>query len=180
MDADSKAKIAFCYEGRINQSVLESLLKQLDGMSPMLGLTLEQRTRLSMVLIEQCQNIMKYGERNGDVGPMPDYERPGSVAFGRDGLGPYVSTACYIKPADRDALELSYRHIRDLSAQRLEEEYDRHRKSEDYKASRFDPSVGMGLLAVARHAAQGRDGQRRIDFEMETDNRAKTTVHVLH
>lgn len=180
MSGENSAKVAFCYEGRINQHVLEALLKQLDGMTDILGLTLAQRTRLSMVLIELCQNIMRYGERNGDAGPMPDGERPGSVVFGRDAEGLYVSTACYIKPTENTELALKYDHVRSLPSTRLEEEYQKHLDSDVYRASNVTPSVGMGLLSVARFAALDEDGARQIDFEMETDSRAKTTVRVLH
>lgn len=181
MSVEIKGKTFFAYEGRINNEILAALLTQLKNMAQFLDLTEEHLTRLSMVLIEQCHNIMKYGERNGNPQPMPDGERPGSVVFGRDSGGLFVSTACYIKPSDSNALASRYEHIRSLPLGRLEEEYRWHRDSgRQYSASNQSQAVGMGLLATARFADLDKDGKRQIDFVMEAANRAKTTVHVMH
>lgn len=169
-------KAAFVYEGAITGDGLEHVLRALDKLRKLYGIKRAQRNDVALVVVETWQNIARHGAKTvvASVDDQTALAPWGSISFGRDEHGLFVSAVCLVHGrADSDDLVRKYDHLRELSDDQLEREH----RSVLLSKSRTPPNVGMGLLSLARNAAVDEAGKREITAHAE-GARVETRIYL--
>lgn len=168
-----EARAEFSYRGPINQDVIEHLVDCATTVGALLRLSAPVCSKLVQLVIEQCQNIAEHAADSLLGGRSAPNERPGEVIIGHDGSGVYLETRCEVRRDMVASLARNYDHLRGLSDDRLEIEY-----SETLSRRVTVPGeLGTGMYTVARCAAVGADGKRRISVTTE-GNHVDSKVYV--
>lgn len=150
-----KNDIIFAYKGEINTQLLRSIVQSADAKMDEFGENLGFRKRVSGVLIEILQNVMRHGS-NTKIGDLEYYP---VMIIARHNDEYIIGTGNLITHQEKEFLENHINKVNSLNAEQLKEFYQEVLKN---GAISSKGGAGLGIIDVARKA---KDNRINYDFK---------------
>lgn len=151
VSALSQPRVLLSFRGPLDQDCLETFTSHLERDTEIASA--EQRRRVTNVMIELGQNIIRHGlpasEQNHKTANRP------ALQVVRDERGLYVEAESPAREKDAEKVKSRMAQLRDLSPQELER----------CISFQLGKDGGIGLMEVTRASAQDRNNRRMVEVD---------------